>query len=311
MFPDNNWYGHRYILLKYLRKKDKEIFASLQHGWISQYSKKQNCKKKIYPILCWSEKNKESYDTKNNINVNPIGSPFLYLCKMMEEKKYKLNKPHSKGTLVFPTHSSQDLKHFTDHEQLINNVQNDFEGPYTVCFYYYDLNKKDIDLYKKKNWKVVCCVRGKTDKFSLFRLYREISKNEYIISGEFSSALFYGMYLRKKTRISFNSNKRYPSYAKEELRMVELYKKNFPELFSRYLSPEKGKILGDLELGFECMKNREKLTKLLGCNSIIKNCFSKILSNMYDLKYGSGLRKGIDLSNDKLLKYISVARSSD
>ena len=47
MFPDNNWYGHRYILLQYLKKKDKEIFASLQHGWISQYLKKQNYKKKI------------------------------------------------------------------------------------------------------------------------------------------------------------------------------------------------------------------------------------------------------------------------
>ena len=40
MFPDNNWYGHRYILLKYLGIKDKEIFGSLQHGWISQYLKK-------------------------------------------------------------------------------------------------------------------------------------------------------------------------------------------------------------------------------------------------------------------------------
>ncbi|MDA7636468.1 hypothetical protein N8679_02260 [Candidatus Pelagibacter sp.] len=311
MFPDNNWYGHRYIILQYLKKKDKEIFASLQHGWISQYLKKQNYKKKNYPILCWSKKNKLFYTTKNIKNVNSIGSPFLYLCKMMEEKKYKLNKPPPKGTMVFPTHSSQDLEHFTNHEQLINDVQSDFEGPYTVCFYYYDLNKKDIDLYKKKNWKVVCCVRGKADKLSLFRLYREISKNEYIISGEFSSALFYGMYLRKKTRVYFNSNKRYLSYTKEELEMVELYKKNYPELFSRYLSPEKGKILGDLELGFESIKDKEQLVKLLGCNSIIKNFFSKILSKLYDLKYGSGLRRGIDLSKDELLKYISVARSSD
>ena len=32
MFEDNNWYGHRFILLKYLGLKDR-IFIQIQHGW--------------------------------------------------------------------------------------------------------------------------------------------------------------------------------------------------------------------------------------------------------------------------------------
>ena len=160
MFPDNNWYGHRYILLKYLGIKDKEIFGSLQHGWISQYLKKKNYINKIYPIFCWSKKNKQFYNNDYKSNVISIGSPFLYLCKMMK-KRYKLIKSEPKGTLVFPTHSSQDLEHLTDHELLIKNVQKDFKGPYTVCFYYYDLNKKDVDLYKKKSWNVLVVLEVK------------------------------------------------------------------------------------------------------------------------------------------------------
>ena len=36
MFPDNNWYNTKHILLsKYTGLKDTKIFGSLQHGWIS------------------------------------------------------------------------------------------------------------------------------------------------------------------------------------------------------------------------------------------------------------------------------------
>ena len=38
MFPDNDWYGHKKILIDYLNLKDHKIFGSLQHGWQSQFS---------------------------------------------------------------------------------------------------------------------------------------------------------------------------------------------------------------------------------------------------------------------------------
>ena len=47
MFPDNNWYGHRKILLRYLKIKDQNIFVSLQHGWQSQFLKPNYIKKNI------------------------------------------------------------------------------------------------------------------------------------------------------------------------------------------------------------------------------------------------------------------------
>ena len=36
MFEDNNWYGHRFIFIKYLSLKD-EIFMQIQHGWYSRF----------------------------------------------------------------------------------------------------------------------------------------------------------------------------------------------------------------------------------------------------------------------------------
>ena len=72
----------------------------------------------------------------------------------MMKKRYKLIKSSLKEHYVSNTLIT-DLEHLTDHELLIKNVRKDFKGPYTVCFYYYDLNKKDVDLYKKVGMSMV------------------------------------------------------------------------------------------------------------------------------------------------------------
>ena len=36
MYPDNNWYGHRAVLNKYCEQPDREIFGTIQHGWVSK-----------------------------------------------------------------------------------------------------------------------------------------------------------------------------------------------------------------------------------------------------------------------------------
>ena len=42
----------------------------------------------------------------------------------------------------------QDLKQETNHNLLIEDIEK--QGPYTVCFYYYDLNQKVSEIYKRK-----------------------------------------------------------------------------------------------------------------------------------------------------------------
>ena len=144
MFPDNNWYGHRKILLEYLGLKDKKIFASLKHGWTSQVLNNiDSYRRYFYPILVWSRYQKKFFNKKKIYNVHAIGSPFLYLCKMLStDYDQNKNNSYNKGVIVFPAHSSQNITHKTDHKLLIKEVKKNFSGPYTVCFYYFDLKKK-------------------------------------------------------------------------------------------------------------------------------------------------------------------------
>ena len=199
------------------------------------------------------------------------------------------------------------MKQETDHNLLIENIKEKFEGPYTICFYYYDLNQKDVDIYKKMNWRVVCCTRGRTDSYSLYRQYIEIKKHSTVVCGEFNTALFYSMYLKKKTSVLHEGNKQVISYNEEENNQLKSYMTAYPELCNSFLSADKGYELGKKELGFDCMKNKEDLKKLLGCDSIIKIYLSKLFSILYDLKYGFGLREGKDVSNDNLKKHIAKA----
>jgi hypothetical protein len=306
MFPDNNWYGHRSILLKYLGLKDRNVYAWIQHGWASQSFKKflSGNKKKIVPLLFWSKNNQSYY--KNIGKSYSIGAPFLYLCEMLNVDT-NLKKSISKGTLVFPIHSSQDYPQNPDHELLIKKVENISPGPYTACFYYYDFTKKNISIYKKNKWRVVCCVKSRTYLRSLYGLYKEINRHKFVISSGFSSAIIFSMYLKKQTKVIL---------AKEIVKdehwesLVKFYKNKCPELFNSFLSSKKGYQLAKKELGFHCMQEKDKLIKILGLNSFIKKFLSNIFAKLYDLKYGSGLRMGKSLTKVQLELYKKTVRKN-
>ena len=305
MFPDNNWYGHKFILSKYLGIKEKQIFGSLQHGWISQFIYPFKEKKiRFYPLIFWNKHLKEFHIRKKIINVNSIGSPFLYMCKLFENRK---KNKKSKGTLIFTSHSSQDLEQKTNHELLINEVQKKFKGPYTVCFYYYDLRDDLTKIYKKNNWRVICCTRSRIDKFSLIRQYIEIQKHNTIVCGELCSALFYAMYLKKETSVQFISNIRLNTYTVQEKEMIESYKKKYPNLFNNVLPTEEGYLLSLKELGFDCIKSKTELKKILGFDSFTKQILCNLYSKIYDIKYGKELRQGLDLNEKNLKKYKKAA----
>ena len=91
---------------------------------------------------------------------------------------------------------------------------------------------------------------------------------------------------------------------------MKFYKKKFPELFNSFLSSKKGYKLSKKELGYENLKKKKELKKLLSINSIYKNNFAKIYSKVYDFINGSGIRTGENLSKNQLNKYISKARNN-
>ena len=153
MYQDNNWYGHRTILLDYCNiKKSYNSLSSIQHGWHNLASRKTlggRKLKKFIPFLCWSKEVKKMMNLKNSKNTHIIGAPFIYLHELKKNKKYT-----SEGTLVFPSHSTPEIDVELDHKKLIEIVESQEKGPYTVCLYYTDYKKKKILIFiKKKNGK--------------------------------------------------------------------------------------------------------------------------------------------------------------
>jgi len=82
----------------------------------------------------------------NSINTHIIGAPFIYLHELKKNNFFD-----SKGTIVFPSHSTPEIDVILSHKKLIEIVEKQERGPYTVCLYYTDYKKKNINIYKKKN----------------------------------------------------------------------------------------------------------------------------------------------------------------
>ena len=162
MYPDNKWYGHRNVLNMYCEELDKEVFATIQHGWVSkQEAMELNMTKRklsAAPYLAWNSNINSIY--KEDKSIIPIGSPFLYLDLL--NKKESLKK--ETGTIFFPSHSveidynqdHQGLKAEVKHFYSIKEIENTSEGPFTVSLYYVDFNNPKIrNIYLENNWNIV------------------------------------------------------------------------------------------------------------------------------------------------------------
>ena len=294
MYQDNNWYAHRKVFLDYCNiDYDYSALAAIQHGWMNVGQRGHLGKRSfasLIPYLCWS-KNVEQSVKKYTTNIYTVGAPFIYLHEIKKKKKY-----NPKGTLVFPTHNTPEINTEFKHEKLIDIVEKEEEGPYTVCLYYTDYKKKNIDFYKKRKWKVICC-GNRTDKKFLYKLYSHIRNTKNVVCSELTSPLFYSMYLNKKTRILNKVKNKYYSISEVEMWNFEMtsykfFKKKYPSIFKNGMKLKEGKQLADIELGAKYLKSKKTIKKLMGWDNMLKIYLAKLLAFMMDLKHRTNLRQG-------------------
>ena len=320
MFLDNNWYGHRFILAEYCGIKDRPSFSSIQHGWAAYYNEgffaKQpdgsfgSNKRLNFPYLVWSNEIEEKCNKNGLKNVHSIGSPFIYLCEILKTNENdNYNQNHS-GVLFFPSHNTIYHKDaWSDHDLIITEIEKISEGPYTVCFYYEDIKSKEVDIYRKRNWNIISC-GSRNDKHMLYKQYMEIIKHKMIITTEVCTPLFYGMFLKKKTKLlkSINNKKIFDriesrldkstvpfdyksqaiSYEKYEKKLIEKY----PSIINEFLDENKGFEIAKNELGLNSKKSSQELKKLLGWSSFFKSSLSNIIYIFFNIKYGNRARTG-------------------
>jgi len=297
MYPDNNWYGHRSVLAEYCCIKDTNAFASIQHGVLLFYMTKELGKRSINltPFLCWN-KNIESWCLRHNFkNIVSIGSPFIYLHLI--NKKKIINKK-KRNLILFPSHSNIEEKREFNFNLLIEHIEQKYEPPYTVCFFYKDLNKRNKSFFMRKNWTIKSNGHSKNKNF-LKKLYNNLSNHNIVVCTEVSTTLFYSLFLEKKTSLVYKVKKKSFFYI-SSLPKVAFDKEQYIKFMERYnflktskfIDKKLGKRLADKVLGLQSIKNKEELKNYLGWNSKIKIFFSKLFAFIIDLKYPN-LRKRI------------------
>lgn len=293
MFEDNNWYGHRKILLKYCSLKDQNVYASIQHGWNNTWPIDNLEKLKATKIpgaihLCWNKKIEKNYKKRNYSNVVSIGAPFLYLSDHFKNHE-------NNGTIVFPPHSDVQNNYYvkSNHKLIIKNIKNNYPEPYTVCLFYSDLIKDIIDQYENEKVEVVSCGNRLSDSF-LINFINFVKKKEYVVVNDLSSAYLYSLYLKKKTYLlthinllgKNNSikniwrNSEGNSIQEEEIKKIATYYKVF---FDNDYNLEKKRNFALEELGYDSFKKPEKLKKLLGLNNFYKNIGAKVIFSIKKL----------------------------
>ena len=290
MYPDNNWYGHRSILLRYLGVKDQRIFGSFQHGWykknIDYTVRKFNT---FIPYFAWNETIYKNAKKNRNNKVFITGSPFIYLDKL-KKKKFK-----GKGVLFFPAHNYPvSEKNFHDkkidyikfnHIDYIKKIKKLARGPYTVSIYYSDFSKKIAKIYRQQGWTVKIS-GNRQDPKALDKLYNLINKSEYIISSEPSTSILYSLFLKKKTRIIFDKTKyKNTTYYKSHLNILKKKDKIYKDLYKKFVFGSEAINFANKELGYNHLKSKDELRNILGLNSNIKKIFKIVISKIIDFKY--------------------------
>ena len=299
MFPDNNWYGHRYVLSNFCEVEDCPSYSSIQHGWYKNLNEKHGQRKLISaPFLCW---NKRIYDLCkiNSIqNVHVIGSPFLYL-NFDKIKNQNSLEAKPKGTIFFPAHSAprEDLFMFkgknaeTDqklnHNLILDEIEKKFPPPYKACIYFADYNEKNIIIYKQRDWETIC-LGNRSNIFFLQDFVNLVTNFKFVVCSDLNTAAFYSMYLKKKVRVMFEVNNNTVNSIENNFNKYykEIFYKNYPELYDDYLDENIGFKLAKEELGFCYKKEKSELIELLGWDRISKKILSKFLTKLIDIKYG-------------------------
>ena len=298
MYEDNKWYGHRYILLRYLNvKNDRNIFAQIQHGWYGTKSDSFNTKNKsilnrMVLTLAWYR----HYNKNNNANIISIGSPFLYLDNLSNKKKIKAN-----GILFIPSHSRPDSEFIKAYikkgwttiddegnkfvykrnlslSYYVKQIEKKYNPPYSVCLHPADYENKNItSFFKKKNWHIIVAV-GRDDNQSLFKLRLLLLRHKNIIFSDFTStALLYAMYLKKKVKVI--------SYHKDRDNEIVNFEKKNKYIFKNYQNIKIAYKIAYKELGCKFKKNKNDLKKILDLNNPIKNILAKLIGIFRDFKY--------------------------
>lgn len=261
---DNLYYGHYHILKKYSKTiLPYKINGELQHGWSPDHGipsnpflESKNDKKKRYYLF--NEDNHEKCAKYGYSNVKIIGAPFIYIPDIFKKNK----EQSSKSLILFPLHSHEfDAFNniFASYKYYINEIEKirHHFNTITVCLGWKEYaNKKIVNLYKERGNRVITMGHRENNPNFLYKFVKIVASHEYVSSDSISSAIFYGLIMRKKVFL-YGKHMGGPQNLDSNMKwdgMITNYQKfytdRYPELDWKNFEHKSHYKIGEKELGF-------------------------------------------------------------
>ncbi len=278
-YLDMEAYGSNIIIKEYCRfPKCLPLPCHMEHGWTPIPNALVTdlviaSKKNI--MLVFSDRRLKFWQKASKVPVYVIGAPFVHYRRMANITP----NPKSRGTIVFPSHSTIFLQSQYNIDEYCNKLKNlpmKFH-PITICLLYPDIKLGRDKEYRKRGFKVVSAgrkLRG-SKKFP-FNFYKILANHKYATSNEIGTYTFYSIefglpfFLSGDEPTVVNIGDKDPnSHGSGKNSDYALGKKVF-DLFNvgtnAVITPEQQQLVKD-ELGIENHIDPKKLNKILWSNT--------------------------------------------
>ena len=270
----NLYYGHYSILKNYSKTFfPYKINGEVQHGWspnsgISSEFSSINYLKKNRCYL-FNEDNKKKAINAGYKNIITIGSPFIYIED--PEQYYLPTIPNS--LICFPTHNHEwagfknILKTYEKYCKDLKKISNNFKK-ITISLFWREFENPEIrKIFKEQNFSIVTMGPRDNNPDFLINFINNVSEYEFLSSDTFSSAIFYGLFMKKKVFIySYLLEKK--NLWGQENKSAEndyyAYVNKYPELMWSNFKSKSYYQVGEKELGYKFKLSPKEMRTLFG-----------------------------------------------
>lgn len=271
-YSESTIYGFNLIIREYAHfPRILPLPCHIEHGWVAgSYPLVTDLAIDKPLMLVFSRRRLEAWRRKSNIPVAIIGSPFIHYKNMHNIHQ----RPDAKGTIVFPSHSTEDVDTIFDIKkycQELKRLPKKFQ-PITICLFWPDYINKSADIYRKAGFSVVTAGRKYKIGLSFVKNFYEIlSSYQFVSSNEVGSYTFYAIDLgmpffllgEYPLKVNISGNKDMGKTTKiNENYYGRLAHKIFSTGPTTQIRPEQAKFVSD-EMGKEDCLSSSKMNSLL------------------------------------------------
>ena len=288
MMPDNDFYGHRTAMARYcgLKQLSPAVFGSIRHGWMPELGAITPPRISSAPVFVWNEREQTQARERGLDNVIAIGAPFLYGVAALAAGVER--PPLGAGTIVFAQHSDGMARVSQDIERLIDEVEDQEQGPFTASIFYQDLDDPDfVEPFRRAGWRTVT-FGSRADPMFLPRMILELQAHRAVVSNSVGSAIWYGAHLGRRVRVMGKP----PTVTVVTGRAVDLdLAHRWPGLGGQGIDGDEAVAVANIELGYPCLRGPDELAELLGWRSW-RRYAAPLVRLAVDARHGNDLRRG-------------------